>query len=98
MAKKDDRNVFQKLRDEAKQIKEGFMNLPTQSDSIDLGHSYRRFKAAYDREEKRQANERSKKRKGNVKAYGGMMKKKSMGAGGKMKTMRYKNGGIIQHD
>ena len=96
--KKDNRSVFQKLKDEGKQIVAGLKNLDPNEyrPSYNIGD----FKEGYSSEERKQAAEREKKSM----AYGGTMDmKKVKGMGGKhsakkMADKRYEHGGIIQHD
>jgi len=95
---KDDRNLFQKLRDEGKQIISGLKNLDP--DEYRPSYNIGDFKEGYSSEERKQANERANKNK----AYGGTMDmKKVKNKGGKhnapkMADKRYEHGGIIQHD
>ena len=96
--KKDNRSVFQKLKDEGKQIVAGLKNLDPNEfrPSYNIGD----FKEGYSSEERKQAAERAKKSM----AYGGTMDmKKVKGMGGKhsakkMADKRYEHGGIIKHD
>ena len=96
--KKDNRSVFQKLKDEGKQIVAGLKNLDPNEfrPSYNIGD----FKEGYSSEERKQAAEGAKKSM----AYGGTMDmKKVKGMGGKhsakkMADKRYEHGGIIQHD
>lgn len=84
----DNRSIFQKAKDEAKQIKEGVKSFVkgnssrTRYGSSTLGQEIRDFKKGYNKEEEKQAKQRA----------------AQMKMGGKMHDKRYGQGGIMQHD